>query len=155
MPILPYLPFKPFIIPIHCLYKIIYLPLPYSALYIYILLTICHGTTPWHLAHDHLFPPHSTYSVQSDPGRIWQNIACSSRRHIAAHCRTLPAHRRSRQNMAEYGRRHAPAPSRVLCTIWHLLTQQPYNDIYPFSPVSYFLFLTQRLDFITQFMYIA
>jgi len=42
MPILPYLPFKPLAMPIRYLYKIIYLPLSYSALYIYIytLLTV-------------------------------------------------------------------------------------------------------------------
>ena len=37
MPILPRLPFKPFIILVRYLYKIIYLPLPYSALYIYVI----------------------------------------------------------------------------------------------------------------------
>ena len=38
--ILPYLPFKPFTIPIRYLYKIIYLLLPYSTLYIYIYIYI-------------------------------------------------------------------------------------------------------------------
>src|SRR6266571_6736473 len=36
MPILPCLPFEPHAMPMCCLYKIVYLPLPYSALCTYI-----------------------------------------------------------------------------------------------------------------------
>ena len=91
--------------------------------------------------------PNSSSSVLSSCN-TYLIRSVTSRRHIAAHCRTLPAHcphiavvGRTWQNMAEYGRRHALALSRVLCIIWHLFTQQPYNNIYSFSPVFYFLFL--------------
>jgi len=73
-------------------------------------------------------------------GRILRIAADGILPHIAVHCLYIAVVGRTWQNMAEYGRRYALALSRVLCTIWHLLTQQLYNNIYPFSFVSYFLF---------------
>ena len=60
---------------------------------------------------------------------------------IAVYCLYIAVVGKTQQNMAEYSRRYALVLLRVLCIIQHLLTQQLYNNIYPFSFVSYFLFL--------------
>jgi len=50
-------------------------------------------------------------------GRILRVAADGILPHIAAHCLHIAVVGRTWQNIAEYGRRHAPALSRALCVI--------------------------------------
>ena len=115
-------------------------------------------------------PPVSTDSATRNRSRDCRNL-----RQSTAICHILPypaifclpvstaisAISATSVTSAEFCQVYRILPSSARTTTWslfcpvHVLTKQPSQRYIPLLPVSLFPFLTQRLDFITQFMYVA